>query len=132
MKKGKGEQKMIFAWIGGITFSGAAILYILLSLGLPYGEFAMGGKYIVMPSRMRVVCAISVIIQLIAILYLLQAGHVISIGLPFDRGVCYFFAVYLILNTVMNLISRSIKEKLVVTPLSFVTAICFWVTAMNG
>ncbi|WP_313636574.1 hypothetical protein [Paenibacillus sp.] len=81
---------MLSAWIGSITFAGAAILYILLSLGLPYGEFAMGGKHRVMPSQMRVACAISVVIQLIAILYLLQAGNVISIGLPLDRGVCYF------------------------------------------
>ncbi|WP_340006148.1 hypothetical protein MHH52_01270 [Paenibacillus sp. FSL K6-0276] len=123
---------MLSAWIGSITFAGAAILYILLSLGLPYGEFAMGGKHRVMPSQMRVACAISVVIQLIAILYLLQAGHVISIGSPFDRGVCYFFAVYLIVNTVMNLLSKSIKERLVMTPLSLVTAICFWLTAMNG
>ncbi|WP_339288802.1 hypothetical protein [Paenibacillus sp. FSL E2-0201] len=124
---------MLSAWIGSITFAGAVILYILLSLGLPYGEFAMGGKHRIMPSQMRIACAISVVIQLIAIFYLLQAGHVISIGLPFDRGICYFFAVYLILNTVMNLLSDSKKERLVMTPLSLVTAICFGLTAiMHG
>ncbi|OME03593.1 hypothetical protein BSK64_18025 [Paenibacillus odorifer] len=120
------------AWIGSITFLGAVILYILLSLGLPYGEFAMGGRHRIMPPQMRVACGVSVVIQLIAILYLLQAGNVISIGLPFDRRVCYFFAVYLMLNTIMNLLSRSMKEKLVMTPLSLITAICFGITAMNG
>ncbi|OMC77203.1 hypothetical protein BK125_15455 [Paenibacillus odorifer] len=120
------------AWIGSITFFGAVILYILLSLGLPYGEFAMGGRHRIMPSQMRVACGVSVVIQLVAILYLLQAGNVISIGLPFDRRVCYFFAVYLMLNTIMNLLSRSMKEKLVMTPLSLITAICFGITAMNG
>ncbi|MDH6429543.1 hypothetical protein M2109_003959 [Paenibacillus sp. PastH-3] len=123
---------MISAWIGSITFLGAVILYILLSLGLPYGEFAMGGRHRIMPPQMRVACGVSVVIQLIAILYLLQAGNVISIGLPFDRRVCYFFAVYLMLNTIMNLLSRSMKEKLVMTPLSLITAICFGITAMNG
>ncbi|MNP32397.1 hypothetical protein D3C76_1255760 [compost metagenome] len=123
---------MISAWIGSITFLGAVILYILLSLGLPYGEFAMGGRHRIMPSQMRVACGVSVVIQLVAILYLLQAGNVISIGLPFDRRVCYFFAVYLMLNTIMNLLSRSMKEKLVMTPLSLITAICFGITAMNG
>ncbi|MEK3750899.1 hypothetical protein NYE25_22170 [Paenibacillus sp. FSL E2-8871] len=124
---------MLSAWIGSITFAGAAILYILLSLGLPYGEFAMGGKHRIMPSQMRIACAISVVIQLIAILYLLQAGNVISIGLPFDRGICYFFTVYLILNTVMNILSKSKKERLVMTPLSLITAICFGFTAiMSG
>lgn len=123
---------MISAWIGSITFLGAVILYILLSLGLPYGEFAMGGRHRIMPPQMRVACGVSVVIQLIAILYLLQAGNVISIGVPFDRRVCYFFAVYLMLNTIMNLLSRSMKEKLVMTPLSLITAICFGITAMNG
>lgn len=123
---------MISAWIGSITFLGAVILYILLSLGLPYGEFAMGGRHRIMPSQMRVACGVSVVIQLVAILYLLQAGNVISIGLPFDRRVCYFFAVYLMLNTIMNLLSRSMREKLVMTPLSLITAICFGITAMNG
>ncbi len=123
---------MISAWIGSITFSGAVILYILLSLGLPYGEFAMGGKHKIMPPQMRAVCVISVGIQLIAIMYLLQTGNVISIGLPFERGICYFFAVYLLLNTVMNSLSKSIQERLVMTPLSLVTAICFGVTAINA
>ncbi|MEK3985910.1 hypothetical protein MHB77_21455 [Paenibacillus sp. FSL K6-3166] len=124
---------MLSAWIGSITFAGAAILYRLLSLGLPYGEFAMGGKHRIMPSQMRIACAISVVIQSIAILYLLQAGNVISIGLPFDRSVCYFFAVYLILNTVMNILSKSKKERLVMSPLSLITAICFGFTAiMSG
>lgn len=123
---------MISAWIGSFTFSGAVILYILLSLGLPYGELAMGGKHKIMPPQMRVACAISVVIQLIAIMYLLQTGNVISIGLPFERGICYFFAVYLLLNTVMNSLSKSIQERLVMTPLSLVTAICFGITAINA
>lgn len=39
-------------------------------------------------------------------------------------------AVYLSLNTVINFISKSKKEKYIITPLSFVTAICFWITAL--
>ncbi|WP_223254238.1 hypothetical protein [Halobacillus halophilus] len=109
-------------------------MYVLLALGLPYGEFAMGGKYKILPKQMRVACAISVLIQLAAILFLLQAGHVLSIDLiaPIARGVCYFFAFYLFLNTVMNLFSKSNKEKLVMTPLSLTTAICFLMTALNS
>ncbi|ASF41260.1 hypothetical protein CEH05_19660 [Halobacillus halophilus] len=125
---------MITAWIGSITFLAIAVLYVLLALGLPYGEFAMGGKYKILPKQMRVACAISVLIQLAAILFLLQAGHVLSIDLiaPIARGVCYFFAFYLFLNTVMNLFSKSNKEKLVMTPLSLTTAICFLMTALNS
>ncbi|MGQ4668494.1 hypothetical protein ACUIJN_22205 [Metabacillus halosaccharovorans] len=125
---------MITAWIGSISFLIVAILYILLALGLPYGDFAMGGKYKVMPKQMRIACIISVLIQLIAIIFILQVGHVISISLltPIAKGVCYFFSCYLFLNTVMNVFSKSRKEKLVMTPLSFITAICFLITALNG
>jgi hypothetical protein len=103
---------MITAWIESIAFW--AILYIFLALRLPYGEFAMGGKYKIMPKQMRVACAVSVLIQMIAILVLLQTGNVISNGLPQGvvKGVCYFFAVYLIINTVMNSLSKSKKRRL--------------------
>ncbi|SFF63977.1 hypothetical protein SAMN05216353_1048 [Halobacillus alkaliphilus] len=129
-----GRDTMITAWIGSISFLAIAILYVLLALGLPYGEFAMGGKYKILPKQMRVACAISVLIQLAAILFILQAGDVISIDLiaPIAIGACYFFAFYLFLNTIMNLFSKSKKEKLVMTPLSFITAICFLITALNG
>ncbi|MCM3633938.1 MULTISPECIES: hypothetical protein [Paenibacillus] len=123
---------MIAAWIGSILFFAVAILYILLALGLPYGELAMGGKHKVMPKNMRFAIVISVFVQLFAILCILQAGHVISIEAiaSFAKGACYFFAFYLIINTAMNAISKSKKEKLVMTPLSFITAICFFITAL--
>lgn len=125
---------MITAWIGSIAFLSVAILYTLLVFGLPYGEFAMGGKYKVLPKQMRVACAISIIVQAVAILFLLQAGKVVSIGLSQNiaKIVCFFFSAYLLLNTIMNLLSKSKKEKFVMTPLSLITAICFFLTALKG
>ena len=123
---------MITALIGSMAFIFVAILYALLALGFPYGEFAMGGKYIIMPKRMRIVCGFSVCIQLFAILILLQTASIIpplfSIGLT--KGICFFFAAYLTLNMIMNLLSNSRKEKWVMTPLALLTAICFWITAI--
>ena len=124
---------MITSIIGSILFSIVLVLYILLASGLPYGEYAMGGKYKILPKKERIICIISAIIQTFAILILLQAGRVISFGFS-DKTVnilCYIFAVYLSLNVIMNLLSKSKKEKLFMTPLSFVIAICFWLTALN-
>ncbi|WLR46456.1 hypothetical protein LC065_12805 [Halobacillus litoralis] len=125
---------MITALIGSIALFSVAILYVLLASGFPYGDFAMGGKYKVLPKPMRVASAISVWIQLAAILFILQVGNVISIDFmaPMAKGACYFFALYLFLNTVMNALSNSNKEKLVMTPLSLITAVCFLITALNG
>ncbi len=40
-------------------------------------------------------------------------------------------ASYLSLNTIMNAISRSKKERFIMTPLSLISAICFWITTLN-
>ena len=122
---------MILALIGSMSFLFVAILYALLALGFPYGEFAMGGKYIVMPKRMRVACGFSVFIQLFAIIILLQTAHIIPplFSISLTKGICFFFAAYLTLNTIMNLFSNSRKEKRIMAPLAFLTAICFWITA---
>ena len=40
-------------------------------------------------------------------------------------------AMYLTLNTFLNLISKSKKEKYIMTPLSLVAAICFWISALK-
>lgn len=39
-------------------------------------------------------------------------------------------AIYLSLNTVMNFVSKSKKEKYIMTPLSLISVICFWITAL--
>ena len=124
---------MITSIIGSILFSIVLVLYILLALGLPYGEFAMGGKHKILPPKERIMCIISVIIQVFAILILLQCGSVISLGFS-DRVanvLCYFFAGYLSLNVILNLLSKSKKEQRYMTPLSFLLALSFWITALN-
>ncbi len=125
---------MITAIIGSISISFIAILYITLVLGLPYGEFAMGGKYTVMPKLMRVMCAISVFVQIFAMIILLQTGNLLTTKIPYNVAKigCYAFAVYLVLNTIMNAISKSKKEKYIMTPLAAITAICFFITAMGA
>ena len=123
---------MIISITGSIVFFIASIIYILLVLGLPFGEFAMGGKYKVMPGGMRIVCAVSVLIQWFAIMILLQTSGILPLifSINVTKGLCIFFAVYLTLNSVMNGFSKSKKERIFVTPLSIIAAICFWITVL--
>ena len=58
--------------IGASIFSVIVILSILVTLGLPLGEFTMGGKYRILPLKMRIASGISVLIQLFAILVILS------------------------------------------------------------
>lgn len=123
----------MFAILGASLFLGIAILSVLVALGLPLGEFTMGGQYKILPKKYRVMAIISVVIQLFASIIILQAGGLFApwFSIKITKYICMFFAFYLALNTIMNFISRSKKEKYVMTPLSFVTAICFFITAFS-
>ncbi len=119
------------AILGAALFSLAAILTLLVTFGLPLGEFTMGGKHKVIPKNMRIACVLSFITQLFAIVIILQTGGLLPLwfSLKVTTYICFFFAAYLSLNSVMNLFSRSIKERVVMTPLAVATAVCFWLTA---
>lgn len=124
---------MIPALIGSILFCLTVILYILLILGMPLGEYVMGGQHRVMPVKNRIMTTIAVIIQLFGIAVLLHGGGIIDTGLPFNvvKISCYIFAIYLSLNVLMNIASKSKKEKIFMTPLSLVVAVCFWIVAIE-
>ncbi|EOU1700209.1 hypothetical protein LTX14_001357 [Clostridium perfringens] len=123
----------MFAILGASLFLGIAILYVLVALGLPLGEFTIGGQHKILPKKYRVMAIVSVVIQLFAIIIILQADGLISswFSIKVTKYICIFFALYLSLNIIMNFISRSKKERYVMTPVSFVSAICFFVTAFK-
>ena len=119
--------------LGATLFGVIAIMTVLVACGLPLGEFTMGGQHKILPNKFRVVAVISVVIQIFAMIIILQAGGFIPLWLSFKvtKYICFFFAAYLSLNTIMNMISKSRKEKYVMTPLSLIVGICFWITAFQ-
>lgn len=119
--------------IGAGAFSIVIILSILIICGLPLGELTMGGQYKVFPPKLRIVLVTQLILQVFFVLIILQMGEFIPLWFSYNvtKTIGIVMAIYLSLNTVMNLISKSKKEKYIMTPLSFVTAICFWITALK-
>lgn len=93
----------------------------------------MGGQYKVFPKKLRIVLVTQLILQMFFEVIILQMGGFIQLW--FSRNVTkvigIIMAVYLSLNTVMNFISKSKKEKYIMTPLSLISAICFWITALK-
>ena len=123
----------MFSILGAVLFGVIAIMTVLVACGFPLGEFTMGGQHKILPKKFRVMAVISVAIQVFAMVIILQAGGFISMWLSFKvtKYICFFFAAYLSLNTIMNMISKSKKEKYVMTPLSLIAGICFWITAFQ-
>ena len=123
----------MFSILGAVLFGVIVTMTVLVACGLPLGEFTMGGQHKILPKKFRVMAVISVAIQVFAMVIILQAGGFISMWLSFKvtKYICFFFAAYLSLNTIMNMISKSRKEKYVMTPLSLIAVICFWITAFQ-
>lgn len=119
--------------LGATLFGIVAIITLLIGLGFPLGEFSMGGKYKVLPPKLRILCWISIAVQFFAIIIILQAGGILTpwFSVKATKYIVLFFAVYLTLNTIMNFLSPSKKEKFVATPLSTMAAIYFWITGLN-
>lgn len=108
------------------------ILSILLICGLPLGELTMGGQFKVFPKKLRILLIIQLVLQVFFAIIILQVGGYLSLWFSYNvtRIICIIMAVYLSLNTVVNFFSKSKKEKYIMTPLSFVMAICFWIVAV--
>ena len=120
------------AIIGAIAFSVVIILSVLIICGLPLGELTMGGQYKVFPKKLRLVLVTQLILQIFFVIVILQMGGFLPLWFSEEttKIIGIVMAAYLSLNTIMNFVSKSKKEKYIMTPLSFVAAICFWITAL--
>ena len=131
--QGRGNNMIsnVSSIIGAVLLLAVAVMESLLIIGLPLGEFTMGGRYKVLPPLYRIFAASSVILQLFGAAVILQGGGLMNMWFAGNvvKIICFVFSGFFAVNTVMNLISLSKKEKYVMTPLAAVEACCFAVTA---
>ena len=120
------------AIIGTSVLFAVITLSILMICGLPLGEFTMGGQYKIFPKKLRLILFGQLILQIFFVIIILQMGGFIPLWFSnnITRIICIVMAVYLSLNTVMNFISKSKKEKYIMTPISAILSICFWMIVM--
>ena len=122
----------MIAIIGASIFSIVIVLSFLIICDLPLGELTMGGQYKVFPNKLRIILMIQLILQMFFLDIILQMGGFMPLWFSDNatKIICIVMALYLSFNTVMNFISKSKKEKYVMTPLSAISAVCFWMTAL--
>lgn len=122
----------MIAIIGAGVFSIVIVLSFLIVCGFPLGELTMGGRYKVFPKKLRIVLVMQIIIQIFFVVIILQMGGLIPFWFSENatKIICIIMAVYLSFNTIMNFISKSKKEKYIMTPLSAISAVCFWIITL--
>lgn len=106
---------------------------LLLALGFPYSQYAYGGKYDVLPTSLRIMSFVAIIIFAIAsILVLAKADVIQDFAYPdiAEHGT-WFFAFYLGLNTLMNTQSINKWEKRIMTPLSLTVSLSCLIVALG-
>lgn len=125
---------MVSSLIGACAFSVVIILSLLIILGLPLGELTMGGQYKVFPKKLRIVLVSQLLLQVFFVIVILQMGGYLPLWFSHKttRIILIVMAVYLSLNVLMNLASKSRKERLIMTPLSLIAAVCFWITVAQS
>ena len=107
-----------------LVLAALAAFQVLLVAGRPLGRFAWGGAHEVLPTRLRVGSAVSVVLYALFATVILDAAELTDV-LPeafSDVGI-WVLTAYFALGTVMNAVSRSKPERLVMTPTALVLAV---------
>ena len=120
------------AIIGAGVFSIVIVLSFLIVCGFPLGELTMGGRYKIFPKKLRIILVMQLILQIFFVVIVLQMGGLIPFWFSENatKIICIIMAVYLSFNTIMNFISKSKKEKYIMTPLSAISAVCFCIITL--
>ena len=120
------------AIIGAVLLMIVVVMSIALILGAPLGAFTLGGRFKVFPPKLRLVLATQMLVQIFFAAVLLQLGEHMApwFSHQITKVIGIVLAAYLTLNSLANFFSKSKQEKYVMTPLSVVTAICYWINAL--
>lgn len=102
-----------------------ALFQLALVLGAPWGSFVWGGEHKVLPSRLRMGSAISILLYaLFATVSLDRTGVIDPFpGNGFSTIAMWIIAAYLLLSMLPMLSSRSPLEKFTMAPASLVLSV---------
>lgn len=107
-----------------------AVFQLALVAGAPLGEYAWGGANRVLPQKMRVSSVVAVVLYAAIALVLLDRAGFIEV-IAFDVVATWVVFGYFVLGIVLNAISRSTKERAVMTPVVLVLAVLSLLVALG-
>lgn len=113
--------------IAVVVLGGLIVFQLLLSLGVPWGAAAWGGRHPgVLPVSLRWGSAAAALVLGLAMwMVLARVGWVFpGSGTLWVKIVMWIFTAYFAFNVVMNVLSKSALEKAIMTPASAILVIC--------
>ena len=123
---------MPFALALTVVLALLSLFQLALILGAPLGRFAWGGQHRVLPPRLRVGSAVSILIYgLIATIAWDRVGLIDVFAEPISEVAMWVFFGYFVLGILMNGISRSKLERYTMVTVSIVLAVLSFLIAMG-
>lgn len=123
---------VIFGIIALVTLLALTVFQIALILGAPIGNYAWGGQHTVLPKKLRFSSVISIILYLIFASFIATKIGLLTIVVnpaTLTTGL-WLFTAYFFVGIFMNAISKSKKERLVMTPAAALLAISFLIVTL--
>ena len=115
-----------------VILAALAVFQLALVFGAPLGRFAWGGQHRVLPARLRVGSAVSILIYaLIDIIAWDRVGAINVFPAPFSEVAMWVIFAYFVLGILMNALSRSKPERYTMVPVSAVLAVLSFFIAMG-
>lgn len=123
---------MPFALILTVILVALGVFQLALALGAPWGRFAWGGRHRVLPARLRIGSAVSILVYaLIAVIAWDRVGAIDVFPAPFSEIAMWVVFGYFTLGIPMNAISRSKPERYTMVPVTVVLAALSFFIAMG-
>lgn len=123
----------VYAYIAAGVLIALLLFQVLLIMGLPLARYAWGGTHDVLPKNLRIASASSIALYIVFIAFILSKASIIDLvgnAQAVDIGM-WVFTVYFFLGIIMNAISRSKKERIVMTPVAAVLAVLFLLVSLS-
>ncbi len=122
----------IAALVACLVLGALAVLQICVAAGAPWGLLVWGGGHRVLPRRLRIASAASVLLYAgFAAVLLSRAGLLPGGDSLLIRILTWVLFAYFTVGIVMNAISRSRAERLTMTPACVVLAAATLVVALS-
>ncbi|WP_342422120.1 hypothetical protein [Paenibacillus sp. FSL E2-0178] len=119
-----------------VIFSALVSIVILfqaaLAFGMPWGEFAMGGKFPgKLPAPMRAACLVQIAVLAFLALIVLSKSEIILPGwLEFAAVGIWFVVGFSVLSSILNIMTRSVRERRIWAPVSVMMLITSFIVAI--
>lgn len=124
-------MSMLAAGVAACVLAALAVLQGLVAAGQPLGRFVWGGQHETLPRRLRIGSALAIALYGVIGWVLLSRAGVGGTRSTLVTTGAWVVLAYFVTGIALNAISRSRPERLVMTPVCIVLAVCSLVVSLG-